>query len=145
MIQFKMGIGHRAAVLNSCCLCWERGDKSLMEEFFNQSEEIVQRLESKKSENAVHMQSEQKVGRPPGRLICTTWCTAAVRSTEQSTVCTTQFMLKVDRRSVDRLARAQFLLGFGRPTGRPKEGSVDHGAVDRQSDLLVLSEFELHF
>jgi len=36
----------------------ERGDKSLMEEFFNSSEEIVQRSESKKSENAVHSMTE---------------------------------------------------------------------------------------
>ena len=45
--------------------------EKLMEEFFNSSEEIVQRLESKRSENAVHMQSEQKAGRPLGRLVCT--------------------------------------------------------------------------
>ena len=35
--------------------CRESGDKSLMEEFFNSSKEIVQRSEFRRSENAVHM------------------------------------------------------------------------------------------
>ena len=105
----------------------------MMEEFFNLSEEIAQRLESKRSETEVHMQPEQKVGRPT----CTTWYTTTVRSTEWSTDCMTQFLLRLVDRSVDRLARAQFLLEL---VDRRKGRST--GAVERQLDLLVLSGFE---
>ena len=87
-----------------------------MEEFFNSLEEKLQRSECKRSENAFHIQPEQKVSRPT--------CTATVWSTERSTDYTTQFLLRVG------LARAS--VGFG----RPKEGSVGS---------LVLSGFELRF
>jgi len=87
--------------LYRCGELWKRGDKNLIEEFFNLSEEIVQKLKFRRSENAVHMQAEQKVGRPT----CTTWCTAAVQLTEQSTDCTSRVSVK--GRSVDRLAWTQ--------------------------------------
>ena len=112
--------------------CREIGDKSLMEEFFNSLEEIIQRLESRRSENVVHMQSEQKAGRPLGRPACTTWCTTTVRSAERSTDCTTKFLLRVDR-----LAQPRLLLGsIDRPSVRRNGRSTR--AVDRQSDLLIL-------
>jgi len=68
-----------------------------MEEFFNSSEDIVQRLEFKRSENTVHMQPKQKTSRPLGRPTCTGWYTVAVRSIEWSIDCMTQ--VSVESRS----------------------------------------------
>ena len=125
-------------------LC-ERGDKSLMEEFFfNSPEEIVQRSEFRKSENVVYMQPEQKAGRSPDRPTCTAWCTAAVRSTERSIDCTSQVSVKgrLTIRSTD-WHEPRFWCSVDRPVNRRKSTST--GVVDRQSDLLVLSGFELRF
>jgi len=55
-----------------------------MEEFFNSSKEMVQRSETKRSENAVHNMSELRpADRQPGRPVCTAYTTAA-RSTSRS-------------------------------------------------------------
>ena len=89
----------------------------MMEVFFNSSEELVQRSESKKSENVVHMQSKQ-------------------RSVDRRTG---MHNLVHGSSSVDRLARAQFMLGFGRPFIRSTDWhdpdfcwcSVDRSVDDR--------------
>jgi len=94
----------------------EGGDKSLMEEFFNSSEEIVQRSEFKRSENEIHMQPKQRpVDRPVDR----------------------HASLVHGSSSVD--ARAKFLLRVSRPFGRPTEmspASVGVRSTDRSTEAV---------
>ena len=114
-------------------VCRARGDKRLMKEFFNSSEEIIQRLECKRSEKVVQMQARIVVGRPA----CTT-CTGAAQSTARSTVA---------RRAIDRSSRptgmTNFMLGsVDRPVDR-QDGSIDR-LVSQQVNLLLV-RFGLRF
>ena len=78
-----------------------------MKEFFNSSEEIVQRSESKRNENAVHMQPEQKtVDRALDRH-------AQLGAQQQ-----------FDRPSNRPTGTSPIFVGV-RPTDRPKKRSVD--------------------
>ena len=88
------------------------------------------------------MQLEQKVGRPLGGLTCTAWRTAAVRSTERPIDCTNQVFVK-GRSTADWHEPCFYWGSVDRPVDRKKGRST--GAVDRQSNLLVLSGFELCF
>ena len=107
--------------------CRERGDKSLMEEFFNSLKEIVQKLEFKRCENAVHMQSEQ---RPVDRLVDRHAQFGAQQQFGQPT------------------GTSQFSVEFGRPFGRPTGTSTvsvggrsteqsTEGRVGRPSDRRI--------